>query len=116
VDESSGVPSNGKTGTEIRFDGRVAIVTGAGGGAGPVLCAGAGEARGQGGVNDLGGGKDGAREPECSGQGGGGDPGDGGEAIASYDSVSTAEGGEAIVETGVESVCRVDIVVNNAGF
>jgi NAD(P)-dependent dehydrogenase (short-subunit alcohol dehydrogenase family) len=40
----------------------------------------------------------------------------GGRAIASQDSVSTPEGGEAIVQAALESFGRVDIVINNAGF
>jgi NAD(P)-dependent dehydrogenase (short-subunit alcohol dehydrogenase family) len=40
----------------------------------------------------------------------------GGTAVANYDSVSTPEGGEAIVRTAVESFGKVDIVINNAGI
>ncbi len=40
----------------------------------------------------------------------------GGIAVPSYDSVSTPEGGEAIIKTGVDSFGRVDIVINNAGI
>ena len=40
----------------------------------------------------------------------------GGEAVANYDSVSTPEGGEAIVQTAVEAFGRVDILINNAGI
>ncbi len=40
----------------------------------------------------------------------------GGEAVASHDSVATAEGGEAIVRRAVEAFGRVDIVINNAGI
>ena len=40
----------------------------------------------------------------------------GGEAVASYDSVSEPDGGEAIVQTAVEAFGHVDIVVNNAGI
>jgi putative sterol carrier protein len=40
----------------------------------------------------------------------------GGEAVASYDSVATVEGGEAIVRKAVETFGRVDILVNNAGI
>jgi NAD(P)-dependent dehydrogenase (short-subunit alcohol dehydrogenase family) len=42
--------------------------------------------------------------------------GAGGEAVANYDSVSTREGGESIVETAIDSFGTVDIVVNNAGI
>ncbi|MEY2419758.1 MAG: hypothetical protein QOG90_2438, partial [Actinomycetota bacterium] len=42
--------------------------------------------------------------------------GAGGEAVANYDSVSTPEGGEAIVQTAIDAYGRVDIVINNAGI
>jgi NAD(P)-dependent dehydrogenase (short-subunit alcohol dehydrogenase family) len=40
----------------------------------------------------------------------------GGEAVASYDSVSTPEGGAAIIQTAVNAFGGVDILVNNAGI
>jgi NAD(P)-dependent dehydrogenase (short-subunit alcohol dehydrogenase family) len=40
----------------------------------------------------------------------------GGEASTSYDSVSTPEGGAAIVATAIEHFGKVDIVINNAGI
>src|SRR5690348_4729683 len=40
----------------------------------------------------------------------------GGQAAASYDSVATMAGGQAIVKTAVDAFGRVDIVVNNAGI
>jgi NAD(P)-dependent dehydrogenase (short-subunit alcohol dehydrogenase family) len=40
----------------------------------------------------------------------------GGEAAASYDSVASMAGGQAIVKTALEAFGRVDIVVNNAGI
>jgi len=69
-------------------------------------------------VNDFGGARDG------SGQGSGG-PADkvvqeireaGGEAVASYDSVTTLEGGENIIKTALDAFGRVDILINNAGI
>ena len=40
----------------------------------------------------------------------------GGEAVASYDSVASMAGGQAIVKTALDAFGRVDIVVNNAGI
>ena len=102
---------------DLGYDGRVAIITGAGGGLGrqhALLLASRG-ARIV--VNDLGGAVDGT----------GGDKGAaermvdeitalGGEAVADTNSVATPEGGAAIVKTAVDAFGRVDIVINNAGI
>jgi NAD(P)-dependent dehydrogenase (short-subunit alcohol dehydrogenase family) len=40
----------------------------------------------------------------------------GGQAVANYDSVSTPEGGEAIIKTALDAFGRVDVVINNAGI
>ncbi|MBT8213306.1 MAG: SDR family NAD(P)-dependent oxidoreductase, partial [Acidimicrobiia bacterium] len=40
----------------------------------------------------------------------------GGEAVAEYSSVSTPEGGQAIVQKAIDDYGRVDIVINNAGI
>jgi NAD(P)-dependent dehydrogenase (short-subunit alcohol dehydrogenase family) len=103
--------------SEIRFDGRVAVITGAGGGLGKTYAK-LMSARGASVVvNDLGG--------KADGTGGGSSMADqtvkeiieaGGKAVANYDSVSTPEGGEAIIQTALDNFGKVDIVINNAGI
>ncbi len=103
--------------TDIGFDGKVAIITGAGGGLGRQHALELARRGARIVVNDLGG----------SVHGEGGDVGPaqkvveeitalGGEAVADTNSVATPEGGEAIVSTAVEAFGTVDIVVNNAGI
>lgn len=103
----------------LRFDGRVAIVTGAGGNPGlgrsyaHLLASRGAKVL----VNDLGVGPDGrgngrgaadlvVTEIEAAG----------GEAVANADSVSRRDGASAIVAQAVDRWGRVDIVVNNAGI
>jgi NAD(P)-dependent dehydrogenase (short-subunit alcohol dehydrogenase family)/acyl dehydratase/putative sterol carrier protein len=102
----------------IRFDDRVAIVTGAGGGLGRVYALELARRGARVVVNDLGGPRDGHGSGSQR-------PADevveeiraaGGEAVANYDSVATAEGGQAIVDTALNAFGRLDILVNNAGI
>ena len=103
---------------EIRFDGRVAIVTGAGAGLGRVYALELARRGAKVVVNDLGGSRDGSGAGSSS-------PADqvvaeiqaaGGQAQANYDNVATAEGGAAIVRTAVDTFGTVDILINNAGI
>ncbi len=102
---------------EIRFDGRAAVITGAGGGLGKeyaLLLASKGAKVV---VNDLGGASDGSGADvapaqqvvdEITAQGG--------EAVANYDSVSDWEGAQSIIKTAVDNFGKLDILINNAGI
>jgi 3-hydroxyacyl-CoA dehydrogenase/3a,7a,12a-trihydroxy-5b-cholest-24-enoyl-CoA hydratase len=100
--------------SDLRFDGRVAIVTGAGNGLGRAhaLLLAARGARVV--VNDLGGGATGGGKSSAAADAVVSEiKAAGGEAVASYDSV---EDGDKIVQTALDTWKRVDVVVNNAGI
>src|SRR5881628_528852 len=106
----------GPTVSEIRFDGRVAIVTGAGGGLGrahALLLASRGAKVV---VNDLGGARDGTGEAssEMANKVVEEIKAAGGEATADAHGVDSGEGGEAIVKTALDAYGKVDIVIANA--
>jgi NAD(P)-dependent dehydrogenase (short-subunit alcohol dehydrogenase family) len=101
----------------LGFDGRVAIVTGAGGGLGRSHALELAQRGAAVVVNDLGGAVDGTGASSSAAE----QVADeiraaGGEAVANADSVSTPEGGAAIIEQAVDTYGRVDVVVNNAGI
>jgi NAD(P)-dependent dehydrogenase (short-subunit alcohol dehydrogenase family) len=99
------------------LDGKVVIVTGAGGGIGREYALAMAKEGASVVVNDLGGARDGT--------GGGNAMADqvveeikaaGGEAVANYDSVASVEGGQSILKTALDAFERVDALVNNAGI
>lgn len=101
----------------LGYDGKVAIITGAGGGLGrqhALMMAKRGALIV---VNDLGGSIDGLGSNASAAQ----IVVDeikaiGGEAVADHNTVATPEGGQAIVQTAIDTYGRVDIVINNAGI
>jgi len=104
--------------SDVRFDGRVAIVTGAGGGLGrshALLLASRGAKVV---VNDLGGSRDGTGAPssEMANKVVEEIRFAGGQAVADAHGVDTVEGGEAIVKTALDAYGTVDIVIANAGI
>ena len=103
--------------SNIRYDGRVAVSTGAGGGLGRSYAHFLAERGARVVVNDLGGTSDGqGNDTRAADQVVAEIRAKGGEAAASYESVSTAQGGRNIVETAMKAFGRVDIVINNAGI
>jgi len=103
---------------EIRFDGRVAVITGAGGGLGRVYALEFAKRGAKVVVNDFGGARDGSGKGSAT-------PARkvveeikaaGGQAVANCDNVATVEGGERIVKAALDAFGTVDILVNNAGI
>jgi len=112
------VPGAAEEMKKVRFDGQVAVITGAGGGLGRIYALELAKRGASVVVNDLGSARDGSGEGSAT-------PAQqvvdeikefGGQAVANYDNVATPEGGENIIQTAVDTFGRVDIVINNAGI
>jgi NAD(P)-dependent dehydrogenase (short-subunit alcohol dehydrogenase family) len=103
--------------TQIRFDNRVAVVTGAGGGLGrshALLLASRGAKVV---VNDLGGGVKGdGASTSAADQVVAEIKAAGGEAVANYDGIDTMQGAEKLIATAKDAFGKIDIVINNAGI
>ncbi|MBS3755230.1 MAG: SDR family NAD(P)-dependent oxidoreductase [Desulfobacterales bacterium] len=112
------IPGAAEEMAKIRFDGQVAVITGAGGGLGKSYALELASRGAKVVVNDLGSARDGSGEGSAT-------PAQkvvdeilaaGGEAVANYDNVATTEGGESIIQCALDNYGRVDIVINNAGI
>ena len=101
---------------ELRFDNRVAVITGGGRGLGRAYALLLGSKGAKVVVNDVGGSlkgdgadagpaKEVVREIEAAG----------GEAVACTESVATPAGGKAIIQAALDTYGRIDILVHNAG-
>ena len=100
----------------MSVEGRVAIVTGAGGGLGRAHALLLAEHGARVVVNDLGGNVDGSGRGDMAEQVVEEIRANGGEAVANKASVADRDGARGIVEDAVRAFGTVDIVVNNAGI
>ena len=101
----------------IRFDGRVAVITGAGGGLGRAHALLLAERGATVVVNDLGGslagvGGDAAAAREVVAE----IEAAGGRALANFDDISTPEGAQRLIDAAVQAYGRLDVLINNAGI
>jgi len=102
---------------EMRFDGRVCIITGAGGGLGRSHALELARRGAKVLVNDVGGSVNGIGSSSSSAQRVVDEiESFGGRAVANHDSVASAAGGESIVQAALSAFGQVDVLVNNAGI
>lgn len=102
--------------TELRFDDRVAVITGAGRGLGRAYALLLASKGAKVVVNDPGGSLQGAGNDATPAQAVVDEiKAAGGEAVVSTASVATADGGKAIIQTALDHYGRLDILIHNAG-
>jgi NAD(P)-dependent dehydrogenase (short-subunit alcohol dehydrogenase family) len=102
--------------SKLNFDGRVAVVTGAGRGIGRSYARYLGALGAKVVVNDLGGSTDGVGVNSGPAQKVADEINElGGTAVPDTNDVSSVEGGANIIKTAIDSFGRIDAVVNNAG-
>jgi NAD(P)-dependent dehydrogenase (short-subunit alcohol dehydrogenase family) len=99
------------------LDGKVVVITGAGGGIGREHALAMAKEGAAIVVNDLGGARDGTGEGNAMAD----QVVDeikavGAEGVANYDNVASVEGGEGILKTALDAFGKVDCVINNAGI
>lgn len=99
------------------LDGKVALITGAGGGIGRAHALAFAREGARVVVNDLGGSRDGAGATSSMADGVVAEiVAMGGDAVANYDSVTDAAGCERMVKAALDRWGKLDVVVNNAGI
>jgi NAD(P)-dependent dehydrogenase (short-subunit alcohol dehydrogenase family) len=98
------------------LEGKVAVVTGGGGGIGRAHCLLFAREGAKVVVNDLGCARDGTGRGDAAAEVVADVEAQGGQAVASLDDVGTSEGARRLVQTAIDAFGGLDVLVNNAGI